>query len=765
VSSLGDLIVKVGADIAGFTQAMGIVTAGAREGAERVQESMGEMEESVAQFAESTRLAGAEVANVFGGLAAVMGGGALLGIMGEVLEKTREQVTEFSHLSEATGVSIEHIAELKATFQDFGNSGENMEKVLAKLSRSIVQASQGHKEQIQALNALGIATKSWGAELPKADVVLLQISDHMAKSTDTTRDLGNASLVLGRDVVGLVGVLKQGKEALQDHMKANQDFGRAMEEAAPSAKQLTALSAQLGHAWQGLAATVLPVATGAVKALASALYVVQAGLKNVIDSVWAVTKAVNDGLWGVINHFIRLAHGDLKGAQLALGEAGVKMTSDMAEGGQKMSNAWGKAAESIKALWQAVKEGKEGSGADVVDEVGGKVAKEKVPKPPKDDYEHISQLLEKINRQSGELFTWQVRWGTELKKDGDAMEQEALKPLQIQIPLWLRMSTAVREAYLNVLAVNQAYKDMGITSTASLQEQAAHAAAAYDLIKNSGIASAHDILAAHIAMLEARMAAELAAGEKISAIEEKELSYLKYAMAHLGQVTPKNDLFASFQKSFEMIGSSFKSTIDRMLEGTLRFKQAWGVLGQDLLRSYTADLVHMGTQWLGFLAKKLALHLITNAAIVNNDEAASAQQSAISLATHLKEVLKAAKLAAVRTYAAVSSLPFPVGVILAPIAAAGAFAGVMALGAVSAERGALLPNHNTIGLLHPKEMVLPRGISEGLQGMIAAGAGGGGHTFNLTQHISSTHGQSAAEIAKIAIAGARKHFRNNHGRL
>lgn len=45
------------------------------------------------------------------------------------------------------------------------------------------------------------------------------------------------------------------------------------------------------------------------------------------------------------------------------------------------------------------------------------------------------------------------------------------------------------------------------------------------------------------------------------------------------------------------------------------------------------------------------------------------------------------------------------------------------------------------------------------------GAGGGGHTFNLTQHISSTHGQSAAEIAKIAIAGARKHFRNNHGRL
>src|SRR5581483_7814400 len=221
--ALGDLVVKVGATIDGFVQAMNQTQEKAAEAAEVVGEQMSQASEAVAGFAEKAQISAAGIGSAFGALGAALGGGALVMMLGETFEKTRENAMELSHLAEASGQTVASIAELKATLQDFGNSGDNLQQIITKLAKSTASAADGNKTAIAAFNELGISTKSWGDKLPTANELLLQIADHMHKSTDATRDLGAASQLMGRNVVGITGVLKEGREELQKHIEKNHE--------------------------------------------------------------------------------------------------------------------------------------------------------------------------------------------------------------------------------------------------------------------------------------------------------------------------------------------------------------------------------------------------------------------------------------------------------------------------------------------------------------------------------------------------------------
>lgn len=85
-------------------------------------------------------------------------------------------------------------------------------------------------------------------------------------------------------------------------------------------------------------------------------------------------------------------------------------------------------------------------------------------------------------------------------------------------------------------------------------------------------------------------------------------------------------------------------------------------------------------------------------------------------------VLVDAKAAAASAFRNVMrALPFPADIILAPIAAAGAFAGVAAFG--SFDQGGIVPNTG-MHMLHKKEMVLDPMLSSGMQSLIMNGGGG-----------------------------------------
>jgi tape measure domain-containing protein len=175
-----------------------------------------------------------------------------------------------------------------------------------------------------------------------------------------------------------------------------------------------------------------------------------------------------------------------------------------------------------------------------------------------------------------------------------------------------------------------------------------------------------------------------------------------------------------YHKFFQPIEANFSGMLVSLVEGTKTFGQAWQNMVTGMLNSWITSLAQMAAKWVAHKLFELTFHVATNQAKVASDATAAAQSNSISLAQHFREMFRAAAQAAARTWAAVAAIPI-VGPVLAPPAAAAAFIGVMALGAVSAERGAVLPDENTIAFLHPKEMVLPAHLSQGLQSMLSNG--------------------------------------------
>ena len=155
-------------------------------------------------------------------------------------------------------------------------------------------------------------------------------------------------------------------------------------------------------------------------------------------------------------------------------------------------------------------------------------------------------------------------------------------------------------------------------------------------------------------------------------------------------------------------------------------------------------------------AEEVAIHIAKELAKTAATIAGIAIREVMEIAAHLRAAAREASEAAMGAFRAVmANVPFPANVILAPAAAVGAFAGVMAL--ASAE-GGMEVGHDQLAFIHKNEMVLPASLSSGFKNIIgnmgpagavgAAGAPGSGaaagagsvthvHHYNVTVHAGA----------------------------
>lgn len=173
--------------------------------------------------------------------------------------------------------------------------------------------------------------------------------------------------------------------------------------------------------------------------------------------------------------------------------------------------------------------------------------------------------------------------------------------------------------------------------------------------------------------------------------------------AHIAQVTQQaaQRQAQGFVRAFDEIGNSFSSTIAGLIEGTTSWQRAMQNLFGALLKAFIDMVMQMLSTWLASgLASLLGITGLAPGA---------------GLGTLLGTALSKA-------------LPiFDKGGIV-PSAAGGWV--VPALG-----------SGGTLAMLHSQEMVLPAGISQGLQNLVA---GGGGATVNLS--VSAIDARSVAQF-------------------
>lgn len=162
------------------------------------------------------------------------------------------------------------------------------------------------------------------------------------------------------------------------------------------------------------------------------------------------------------------------------------------------------------------------------------------------------------------------------------------------------------------------------------------------------------------------------------------------------------------RQRYEDMASGYGQALARMATFQQGFGTTLGQIWDNMLGNFTNMLGRMITQWLLSLVLKEAMSKTFNA----------------------KQILMDAKAAAAAAFKAIVGIPF-VGPVLAPIAAAAAFAGVMAFSAkdgydVPAAIGPGIDGRGgQLGVVHPREMVLPADIAENFR----RGGGGGGDTF------------------------------------
>jgi hypothetical protein len=192
------------------------------------------------------------------------------------------------------------------------------------------------------------------------------------------------------------------------------------------------------------------------------------------------------------------------------------------------------------------------------------------------------------------------------------------------------------------------------------------------------------------------------------------------------------------------MASEVSSVLNNAISGHLNWAQEFDKILEKMLSSLIKHLAQQIAMW-------TANEASVNAVKSTGGATGLAIQKSQNTAAGTSDAVTAAKGA----YASASQVPY-IGWIIAPVAAAAAFAGVEAFG--SAEGGFdIPPGVNPMTQLHAKELVLPAHLAEGVRNMTAQGGQSGGGSTTVHNNISAWDGRSVMDTLtnnSRTIAGA-----------
>lgn len=310
--------------------------------------------------------------------------------------------------------------------------------------------------------------------------------------------------------------------------------------------------------------------------------------------------------------------------------------------------------------------------------------------------------------------------------------------------------------------------------------------------------------------LSDRMALWEAENKVTNDADPKEKQSIRNSAKELDTSHTQNQKGFDYQAEAQKMESMFGGLSDRvsglwdkglqaMINGTLTWRSAMNGIFMEMgaffvqkivtdpLKHYLAGLARKQLVSMGFISADVAATVTGEAAktgaVVAGESArtgATVLGSAMRMATKVMETIGSIMLSAYEAmagaWAAMSSIPF-VGPVIAPVVAAGAFAGVIGLvGKIkSASGGYDIPSGvNPMTQLHEEEMVLPKPYANVIRDMAsnggASGAGGSGAMGGAVEqnnfNISALDAKSLKKLLRqnpAAVAGGLKAYGRNFG--
>lgn len=194
-------------------------------------------------------------------------GAAATGALAIMVKQAADYGDAIRDASIRTGIGTAAMGGLKIAAEQSGASFEDLQNGLKKLAVNADAAAKGSKDQEQSFKAMGIAVKdaTTGAMRPMSDI-LGDVSEHFKKSTNATKESGEAVALFGKNGTQLIEFLELGKTGLQEFQEKAERLGLAIgTDVANQADKFNDTMNDLKASGTGLALTVgnilLPVLT------------------------------------------------------------------------------------------------------------------------------------------------------------------------------------------------------------------------------------------------------------------------------------------------------------------------------------------------------------------------------------------------------------------------------------------------------------------------------------------------------------------------
>lgn len=200
-------------------------------------------------------------------------------------------------------------------------------------------------------------------------------------------------------------------------------------------------------------------------------------------------------------------------------------------------------------------------------------------------------------------------------------------------------------------------------------------------------------------------------------------------------------------KAITTMGNDFSKMMDGVMMGTQRLSVAWRRMWAEMLAGWVQAMVQIAAKHLAMEVITTSQHAAAKQAQVGIDATTAAESNAIGIAATLKKIARDAAKAATGAYQAVAGIEY-VGPFLAPPAAAGAYAGVMAFQALASAEGGQwrVPAMEQLTMLHRNEMVLPAAHAEALRNTVSSGGGQQSHNLTVNNHIHTLDSEGLGKV-------------------
>lgn len=160
--------------------------------------------------------------------ASLVAGGAILGGLGAIAQKTATYGDELAKASGRTGVAVESLGRLRYAAERSDVQFGSLVGALQKMSRSADEAAQGTAQQAEAFARLGVSVTDSTGQLKDSELLFTELAGAISGIPNETERTALAMAVFGRSGAQLLPLLNEGSAGIQALGDRAQQLGFVM---------------------------------------------------------------------------------------------------------------------------------------------------------------------------------------------------------------------------------------------------------------------------------------------------------------------------------------------------------------------------------------------------------------------------------------------------------------------------------------------------------------------------------------------------------